>query len=78
VETLVSAEFSCFFLNEFEDRVDLFGWPVEVLGRERVEGEGLDPVFKTPVQYFFSYFGADDMPVVGSESVFLRPSPVAV
>ncbi len=78
MEALVSAEFSCFFLNEFEDGVNLFGWPVEVLGRERVEGESLDSVFKAPVQYFFSYFGADDMPVVGSESVFLRPSPVPV
>ena len=78
MEALVSAKFSSFFLNEFEDGVDLFGWPVEVLGRERVESEGLDPIFKTPVQHLFSYFGADDMPVVGLEGVFLRPSPVAV
>jgi len=31
MEALVSAEFSCFFLDEFEDGVDLFGWPVEIL-----------------------------------------------
>ena len=37
VEALVSPEFSGFFLNEFEDSVYLFSWPVKVLSRERVE-----------------------------------------
>jgi hypothetical protein len=37
VEALVSPEFPGFLLNELEDGVYLFGWPVEVLGRERVE-----------------------------------------
>jgi hypothetical protein len=78
VKALVSPEFSGFFLDEFEDRVDLFGGTIEILRRERVEGEGLDSVFEAPIEHFFSYFGADDVPVVGSESFLLRPSSVAV
>jgi hypothetical protein len=78
VEALVSPEFSGLFLNEFEDCVYLLCGPVEVLGGERVEGEGLDSVFEAPVEYLFSYFGADDVSVVWPEGFRLRPSSVTV
>ena len=78
VEALVSSKFSSFFLNELEDSVYLFSRPVKVLGRKRVKSQGLNSVFKAPIEHFFSYFGADDVPVVGLEGLLLRPSPVAV
>ncbi len=78
VEALVSPKFPGFLFNELENCVYLFGRPVKVLSRKRVEGQCLDSVFEAPVQDFFSYFGADDVPVVGSECFFLRPSSVAV
>src|SRR6267143_5105051 len=67
VKTIISPEFSGFFLNEFEDRVYLFSRPVEVLSGECVEGKCLDSVFEAPVQYFFSHLRANSVSIVWPE-----------
>src|SRR6267143_4229020 len=50
VQSAVPSQFSSLFLDDLQDGIHFFAWSREVLSRESIERERLDPVFEAPVE----------------------------